>query len=185
MHKLVCTGIAVFLVAVLLFNLVGYMVVGPVMQAFHRHKVFSEIRKSNVIETVDLTFVKGSVKVILKGGKKEILYKGKMYDIVSMVDHGEKITYTCKPDHKEDKIISISKNMDKEMQKKFPSSKNARMFLEHLVKIAFIHQPENFSVYRSSVILVTRQFSFYHDPLLQVPDQPPQFFNYLFLPAIS
>jgi hypothetical protein len=163
------------MVTALLFNLFGYLVISPAMLAIHRNKVFSTLEKSPEGEIIHIALPKGSDKLIVKGSKKEIRHEGHMYDILSSRIAGEMVVYKCIPDHKEERIIKKAKKMEKDQQNNTPASRNARIFFDQLLKVAFIHVSIEFPLTSKSLSLNTFYSYNYHEPVLQVPALPPQF----------
>ena len=176
MWKILRNSISFVMVTALLFNLFGYLVISPALRAIHRNQVFSAIEKSPAGEVIEITLPMGSDKLIVKGSKKEILHEGHMYDIVSSRIVGKKVIYKCIPDHKEERIIKKAKKMEKEQHNNVPASRNARLFFDQLVKVAFIHHSIEFSLTSQNLSLNTFYSYNYNEPILQVPDLPPQFY---------
>ncbi len=130
------------LVIVLLFNLSGYFWIFKYNQVLIRSQVREWIRSGNAgsrEEIVVLSFPLNSheFKWI---DKKEFIYKGKLYDVISRKITGNAIIFHCINDKKEQALFSEYKTL---FSNQIPGeangkANNTKAMLSHLIKQALL-----------------------------------------------
>jgi len=152
----------------------GYLILVPVIRTIHKQRVFTGLAEvpGKKIETI--TIQKGTEQLILKPGKRELLYKGCMYDILSSVDDGCRITYSCLRDFKEDKLNQISRQLTGEQNAKSPPARALHNILEGIIKIAILNDKVSLHILNIAFRWISPPVLRYYDPLLSVLGHPPK-----------
>jgi len=148
----------------------GYLILIPVARAIHKQQVFTDLTKHSGKRVERITIEKGSVQIILKYGKKEILYKGCMYDILSSVDHGTSVTYTCIRDMKEEKLNRLSQQATGDP----PPARTVRNLIDGIIKIGMITEKPPLNVFVNNIRWFCHPIIKYSEPSIAAPGHPPR-----------
>jgi hypothetical protein len=174
MRQQLKNSIAILLIGLLLYNSLGYLWVSRAIRLIHRQQVFVSLSSTPESALTVLTFPKEKEHLLFVHGKKEIKYKGQMYDVVRYKDNGRNITYYCFHDRKETGMIRYTNKLNQEQGTQSPLPKAARMLLDSIIKTALLHDysvPYNLSFITT---IQTRVLVTYQDPDMPVPALPPQ-----------
>lgn len=143
----------------LLFNVFGYDLIFKIMQNNLKKQIKQEIKQGLKDEelTVIIVSLNEESKLYWVKPNKEMIYKGKMYDIVRTKIQNEKKYYYCINDEKEKQLIdnyNKTHNSQKELEKKVKKVEKINLYCQ---KAIFINYFSNFEIkhYNKSFDLVT------------------------------
>ncbi|MGB3947378.1 MAG: hypothetical protein WBM13_05320 [Bacteroidia bacterium] len=166
------------LLAIFLFNIVGYFIAFKIVQ----HKVRSEVKTAikQTLTANQLTVIEiyktGQNQLIWKEKNKEFYYKGELYDIVKTEEKTESIIYYCINDKQEEQLFEhLEEHVNNYMSenhfsKKSSSKKNhfdsIKLYLSNVVALtlATITDTTTFNTYS---LLYTSSF-------IEISTPPPK-----------
>jgi hypothetical protein len=99
--------ISSFLLFIFLFNILGYFIAFKAVQYNVRTEIAFEIKQGlNSNTLTKITVNKNKLSLIdWKEAGSEMLYKGKLYDIVKSTENSTSITYYCLGDEEEERLL--------------------------------------------------------------------------------
>jgi len=168
--------LSVLFAALILFNISGYYFVFKCDQIRVKGEMKAMIRSSAFkIQSEEIIIVNPSSDPNFKMiDKDEILYKGKMYDVISTKHSGSSVIFRCINDRKEEQLLArYDKYSTWVAGLNAPvKSKNSQAMLYHIIKHALINkyslQPPS-----ASCVLLFSEPSGMHDSQPLLPDFPP------------
>ena len=128
---------AFFFLLVVLYNTAGYYLVVKVKRAQLKEQV--KQMRLETKNTSALTLIKESKSVLAAKqsklafiDKNEFKLNGEMYDVLSMVDHGDEVWFYCISDKQEDKLLTTLEQLVNENGS--ATSNNSKQLLKSLLK---------------------------------------------------
>ncbi|MCX6295479.1 MAG: hypothetical protein NTX97_05340 [Bacteroidetes bacterium] len=139
--------LAVFsLLAIFIFNSVGYYIVFKVSQSEAKEEIQSNIKLGLPVQKLtEITFDKNAVgKIQWTEKNKEFYYNNKLYDIVKSSDSKNTIVFYCISDEKEETLFA---DLDEHIKVQLvsndsKSNSTSKKLSNHVVKIYFNHSSE-------------------------------------------
>ncbi len=170
---------AYFLLAIFLFNTMGYFIAFQAMQFQIKSHVISEINlgiKTDA-ETI-ITINKNDIsKIDWEESGKEMVYNNKRYDIVKSTENNNSITYYCINDTQEETLYS---NLDEHINMHIATNKpttshSSKNLVNDVVKIFFANQYQfSFTNKATSVCFLPFRVN-YTSESITTNSPPPQF----------
>ena len=140
---------AIFLVALFLFNTVGYYFVFSYNQYTIRKEIHCLIRTryfegSCIMLQISTPLLNSDFKWLETG---EFRYKGVLYDVISEKSVGQITTFHCINDKQEEKLIAgLSHSQEFAFGQNNPArTKHATAMLYHVIKLALVENRWNYS----------------------------------------
>ena len=167
-----------FVAFVFVFNSFGFILYFLIERGNAKEEAFEEITLLKSKEKMEVLPISKSMinegKVFQRINKKEIRYKGKMYDIVKEEKQTDKIIFYCIHDEKEDKLEKdFTKTVNKNLNQKAVAGSSINF--NHLIQYAEyglkcgIESPINKVKYSNYLI------SNYHPNTPKILTPPPRF----------
>ncbi len=170
---------AYFLLAIFLFNTMGYFIAFQAMQYQIKSSIISAI--NNGIKTDSETIItinKSDVsKINWEESGKEMVYNNKRYDIVKSTENNNSITYYCINDTQEETLYS---NLDEHINMHIATNKpttshSSKNLVNDVVKIFFTNQYQfSFTTQATSVCYFPFRVNYTSEHIL-TNSPPPQF----------
>ena len=143
---------SLFFAGMMLFNLFGYYFVFKCDQICVKNEMKEMIRNGSLYgHYEEITILNPATDRNFKMlDKDEILYRGKMYDVISSKTSGTSVVFRCINDTKEEQLLaSFNKYSTWVTGMNLPErSRNSQAMLHHIIKHALLN---NFSVQPPSV----------------------------------
>lgn len=166
------------LLAIFLFNIVGYFIAFKIVQ----HQVRSEVKTAikQTLTTNQLTVIEiyktEQNQLIWEENNKEFYYKGELYDIVKTEEKTESIIYYCINDVQEEKLFANLEEhvnnyiSDNHLSKKNSSKKNLpdsiKLYLSNVLSPT-LAITENTTIFNTHPLLYT-------SACLEISSPPPE-----------
>jgi hypothetical protein len=168
--------LTITVVALFLFNTMGYFFVFRINQSFIRSEVRQIIKSGIFKENYTLLKIANppSNPDFRRTDKDEFVYRGRMYDIVSERTAGDTTYFYCINDKQEENLIAGFR----EIQKYSPGtgssekSRHAHALLYHVITIALLNTPE-VSVPKAPETFNFCEFTISFNSTSQTPVSPP------------
>ena len=170
---------ALFLLAIFLFNTMGYFIAFKAMQYQIKSTIISEINLGIKTESETIvTINKNDLSEIdWKESGREMVYNGKRFDIVKSKEDINSITYYCINDKQEETLFS---NLDEHINMhistdKSTTSHSSKNLVNDVVKIFFTSQHQfTFTTQATSVCFLPFRVD-YTSESIKTNSPPPQF----------
>lgn len=140
--------VAIIWFIVILFNVFGFELIFKIMQNNIQNHIKQEIKQCLKDDelTVIIISLNDESKLYWVKPDKEMIYKGKMYDVVRTKIHNEKKYYYCINDEKEKQLIdnyNKTHNSQKELEKRIKKVEKINLYCQ---KTQFINYQNNYEI---------------------------------------
>lgn len=172
--------LSILFAGLILFNIFGYYLVFRCEQISMKSEVKALIRAGSLKgEFVEITILNpSSVRDFRITDRKEFLYRGKLYDFVSVRFSGTSMIFKCINDTKEEQLLArYEKYSTTVTGLNLPEkSRNSQAMLYHIIKHALL---KKYSIKSPTSYSVIHFFEFSRDisSLANRPDSPPPKFS--------
>lgn len=147
---------AIFLLAIFLFNIVGYFLAFSVVKYQVRKEIKKQIKLG--LPESELTFLhiaksdEDELSWVESG--KEFIYKDQMYDVVRVESKQDTTIYQCIKDTQEDALFAhLGDHVQKHIAENKPMKNNgAKKLGQHVIKIYFLSEVTYFLALTESII---------------------------------
>lgn len=171
--------LAIFLLAIFLFNYMGYFIASKVALKEAKREMRAAIRAGLIDKqmTVLITIPKKDLALYeFKDKGKEIIYKGEMYDIITRSESNTDVILKCINDRNEKKLIAdLEQHIGTHVSTAAPLKSNSgKKISQSLVKL-YYSEPSTIQFTRESSTAIEIPFSAnFISEYIEISNPPPQ-----------
>lgn len=171
--------LAIFLLAIFLFNYMGYFIASKVALKEAKREMRFALRAGIIDEklTVLITIPKKEMaSVLFVDEGKEIIYKGELYDIINRTESKNAVTFKCINDKNEEQLLS---NLEDHITSYVgtpasPKSSNGKKIGQNLVKLYYSEPMIIQFAFVSPITIKTPFLTNFISEYLEISSPPPR-----------
>ncbi|MEI6062413.1 MAG: hypothetical protein WCR72_17060 [Bacteroidota bacterium] len=174
MQKLPYKIPALILCGLLIYNSLGYFMVLSVLRLAVQHQKWAELQNIPESRITAFVFEKNTSSTRLKIiNEHEIQVDGQLYDVVRKLDKGDRITYHCVHDTKEENLV-VKTRLFNEMAHSVPVKNTTRLIIEKIIKNCIVDRQTDTLTHSTIPYLTVPEPICYSGPVMTIHLPPPQ-----------